>query len=69
MYYEETNKIADKKTKKMITDLLNQNKDELFQEEIEYISKFSFSYSFFYGLPKIYKSAEILLKCDTATKL
>jgi hypothetical protein len=50
MYYEETDKKADQKTYKMITKLLHEHEGELHKEEIDYITDFTFTESYFYGL-------------------
>ena len=59
IYYELSNDKADRQTINMIKKLLNKHKSELFEEEIDYMSNFTFSQSYFYGLPKIHKSEEI----------
>ena len=59
MYYEETDKKADQKTYKMITKLLHEHEGELHKEEIDYITNFTFTESYFYGLPKVHKSEVI----------
>jgi hypothetical protein len=48
MYYEETDKKADQKTYKMITKLLHEYEGELHKEEIDYITNFTFTESYFY---------------------
>jgi hypothetical protein len=47
MYYEETDKKADQKTYKMITKLLHEHEGELHKEEIDYITNFTFTESYF----------------------
>jgi hypothetical protein len=59
MYYEETDKKADQKTYKIITKLLHEHEGELHKEEIDYITNFTFTESYFYGLPKVHKSEVI----------
>jgi hypothetical protein len=59
MYYEETDKKADQKTYKIITKLLHEHEGELHKEEIGYITNFTFTESYFYGLPKVHKSEVI----------
>jgi hypothetical protein len=51
MYYEETDKKADQKTYKMTTKLLHKHEGQLHKEEIDYITNFTFTESYFYGLP------------------
>jgi hypothetical protein len=40
----------------MITKLLHEHEGELHKEEIDYITNFTFTESYFYGLPKVHKS-------------
>jgi hypothetical protein len=40
---------------KMITKLLHEHEGELHKEEIDYITNFTFTESYFYGLPKVHK--------------
>jgi hypothetical protein len=51
--------ISDQKTYKMITKLLHEYEGELHKEEIDYITNFTFTESYFYGLPKVHKSEVI----------
>jgi hypothetical protein len=37
----------------MITKLLHEHEGELHKEEIDYITNFTFTESYFYGLPKV----------------
>jgi hypothetical protein len=59
MYYEETDKKADQETYKMITKLLHEHEGELHKEDIDYITNFTFTESYFYGLPKVHNSEVI----------
>jgi hypothetical protein len=43
----------------MITKLLHEHEGELHEEEIDYITNFTFTESYFYGLPKVHKSEVI----------
>jgi hypothetical protein len=58
-FYEETDKKADQMTYKMITKLLQEHEGELHKEEIDYITHFTFTESYFYRLPKVHKSEVI----------
>jgi hypothetical protein len=58
-FYEETDKKADQMTYKMITKLLQEHEGELHTEEIDYITHFTFSESYFYRLPKVHISEVI----------
>jgi hypothetical protein len=40
----------------MITKLLHEHEGELHKEEIDYITNFTFTESYFYGLPKVHTS-------------
>ena len=40
---------------KLITKLLHEHEGELHKEEIDYITNFTFTESYFYGLPKVHK--------------
>jgi hypothetical protein len=56
MYYEETDKKAVQKTYKMITKLIPEHEGELHKEEIDYITNFTFTESYVYGLSKVHES-------------
>jgi hypothetical protein len=43
----------------MITKLLHEHEGELHKEKIDYITNFTFTESYFYGLPKVHKSEVI----------
>jgi hypothetical protein len=42
--------------------LLHEYEGELHKEEIDYITNFTFTESYFYGLPKVHKSE--VVRCD-----
>lgn len=58
-FYIECNSEQDEQTFKLIFDLINREGDKLHEEEIDYLTNFSFKTSYFYGLPKIHKSSLI----------
>lgn len=58
-FYNECNSEQDEMTFKEIVNLVNREGGELLNEEIDYLTNFSFKTSYFYGLPKIHKSSQI----------
>ena len=58
-FYKETDGNADKRTRNLILKLLKKYDSELYEEEKDYIANFTFSSSYFYGLPKVHKSTEL----------
>ena len=58
-FYDETKESMDSQTRKKINKLIEDHGDGLFQEEAEYLTDFKHSTRYFYGLPKIHKSAII----------
>lgn len=58
-FYNECNSEQDEMTFEQIVNLVNREGGELLNEEIDYLTNFSFKTSYFYGLPKIHKSSQI----------
>ena len=57
--YEKSNANVEKKTMRELKQLIQKNAQGLTDQEIDYLTKFEFSQSNFYGLPKIHKSKTI----------
>jgi hypothetical protein len=55
IYYEETDKEANLRTKHVLHDIIRKYGDGLIKEECDYLTNFEHT-SYFYGLPKIHKS-------------
>ena len=55
-FYSETKEDMDSQTRKMINQLVEEHGEGLFEEAAGYLTNFKHNTSYFYGLPKIYKS-------------
>lgn len=59
-FYRKLDSDIDSETRKMINKLVGKYSDILHEKEIDYLSSFEHTTSYFYGLPKVHKSDEII---------